>query len=83
MTMTTTAAVQTIVALLRAAREGDLEAGELLLPRNLPEAQGLLMTAISVMEAVTAGPQQQHVLNHLIRQAHTIDGNLPEPEQRQ
>ncbi|WPU08100.1 hypothetical protein [Pseudarthrobacter oxydans] len=81
--MSTTAAIQTIIALRRAAFERDLEAGEALLPRTLPEAQGLLMTAISIIEAVTAGPQQEQILDYLIKQAEAVDGNLPEPDAEQ
>ncbi|WP_142031691.1 hypothetical protein [Arthrobacter sp. SLBN-112] len=78
--MTTTAAIQTIVALLRAARAGDTEAGQLLLPATLPEAQGLLFTALSIIEAATGGPQQEQFLNYLIHRAEEIPGDLPEPE---
>lgn len=77
--MFTREAVQSVIALVRTAHNQDLEAFELLMPDNLEDAQRLLTTSFAVLDAITAGPKQDQVLNDMIQLAEGLgDKKMPE-----
>lgn len=79
--MFTREAVQSVIALVRTAHNQDLEGFELLMPDTLEDAQRLLSMSIAVLDAVTAGPKQDQVLNQMIQLAEGLgDGQMPEPD---
>lgn len=63
--MLTRDAVQTVIAMVRTASNGDSQGFEVLMPDTKEDAQRVLTMAIAVLDAVTTGPRQNAVLNQM------------------
>lgn len=63
--MLTRDAVQTVIAMVRTASNGDSQGFEVLMPDTKEDAQRVLAMAIAVLDAVTSGPRQDKVLKQM------------------
>jgi predicted ATP-grasp superfamily ATP-dependent carboligase len=63
--MKTRDAVQDIIAMARCAHSQDIEAFELLMPDNLPDAQRMLSTSLALICTITEGPNQDAAFDYL------------------
>jgi hypothetical protein len=82
--MKTKHVIEDLIELVRMANhapdgEGDSIMFAARLPQTLPEAQAYVSVAAAVINAITAGPDQDAILRRVLDQANGITTTIPEP----